>query len=145
MHKIAVDLDTTVIFPLLAISLILLGKSIRLVWRRGGHPSFISLPAISTALLTAFFVTTDPVKVRLGAGIYQVMALAAVITFFAALTCASLGISRQERTGPERAVELIMCIVVMLVAAGGALHFFHQEDNAKHVLCPHCDDSDSDD
>lgn len=42
-------------------------------------------------------------------------------------------------------LKLGICLLAMLMAAASAEHFSHQQTNARHITCPHCNNDDGPD
>lgn len=143
MRSLAVDFDVTVLWPLIVAALIVFGNSIRahlLSKSQGGKDwTAIYWIRISVAALLVFcavMMLDDTWKVAVASGFWRASQMVSVFTVIAAILATWYYASKLD------GLRVGICLLVMLLAAASAEHFYHQTINAHHQVCPNCNDDD---
>ena len=171
MRSVATDFDMTVLWPLIAVALTLLWYSARTYLsaikssqhvekyylnqirssgsvdadsletidkhRRGRMVSGYRLTGsiIALSLVSGVMLMGDPWKLRIAYLVWTALLFISLISFLAAVGMAWH--YAKESDWPK----LGACLLAILLSAASAEHFFHQQMNARHATCPHCDDA----
>jgi hypothetical protein len=167
MHKIVIDFDFTILAPLLVFLLIALWNAIqayrwptdklldrrppqeetqeRTDWEyerrkeKRNAKTLIVVWAIALSLLCPLWLLNDRWKLEIAFQVWQVLRFFSFFAFLFATLMAWHYARRQER------LKLIACLLAMLLIAASAEHLFHQTSNTGRIVCPGCDDDQSDD
>lgn len=104
--------------------------------RRKGMLSVL-LSAIAAALLSGFLFMSDRSKLDIMHLVWSALGFLSSLSFVGGLIASCVYAYKRER------LICALSLVLMLLAAASTEHFMHQRENTGHVLCPNCDDSDS--
>jgi ABC-type uncharacterized transport system permease subunit len=94
------------------------------------------LSGLAFAALCAAMLMPDTWKAVAGYLLWTALLFASFVSFIIAISMAWHYAKKSDR------MRFGICLLVMLLAAASAEHFFHQRMNAQHINCPHCGDDD---
>jgi hypothetical protein len=139
MRSTVWDFDTTIIFPLFAIAVISLWNAVRLFReeKRFGNETetqrakrLIQVSGVSTVVLFGLFFAGDFFKIGLLSGVSELMGLAGMVAV------AYYGARAWKSARERNWLAFGMCIVAILLATSGIVHFLHQNMNTEKILGP---------
>lgn len=171
MRNLVIDFDLTVLWPLILFALVVLISSVRLYlatnrdckaaekrlagtfeseeegekfleWGRSRcdqkreAKGLIWFSAVWSGVLCVTFLMPDRVKTGVAFLAWTALSFAATVSFVVAISMAWHYAKKSDW------LKFWVCLVVMLLAATSAKHFFFQSINSRHVVCPHCSDDD---
>jgi|SRR5271155_1110769 len=175
MRSVTTDFDLTVLWPLIAVALVLLWQSARTYLsaikssrhvekyylnqiRSSGAVDANSLETINEyrhkRSISGYRLTGSIVAVSLLSGVMlvgdvwklRIAYLAWSGLVFISLIAFLVTFGMAWYFAKEFDwLKLGVCLLGMLLSAASAEHFFHQQINSRHAACPHCDDNDDDD
>lgn len=160
MRKLVLDFDLIVLWPSIAFALIVLATSLHTYlspsagyweairngedideWRRNQKSQvkdMVWISAVALLIVVGIMLMSDRLKLGVAYLAWQVLTFASSIALIMAAGMAWHYAEKQER------LKLLACLLAMLMAAASTEHFFHQEINTGHIVCPHCGTDSSD-
>jgi hypothetical protein len=167
VRHLVIDFESTVLLPLILFAAIVLWNGIRVFWRpspklnkirpfpdeEDGHLEWgrlrdtekyrakeliLASGGVLLVLIVAMLLK-DEWKVDIAFQLWKAFEVIGLLVFFLSLAFAWYYAQNQK------ILKLLLCLLIMLIAASGVEHFFHQWINSGRIVCPHCGDDDSGD
>lgn len=171
MRNLVIDFDLTVLAPLILIAVGVLWNSVRTYlesrsdykaslkrielpfnsreeeeeflewgskrcteWRK--DRKFLWFPSIALVVLCALLWMPDGFTVFVAEGLWSILWLVCAVGFIISIPMAWHYAKESDWW------KFVICLLVALMLAASAEHFFHQKINARDLNCPHCSDDD---
>jgi hypothetical protein len=171
MRKVMIDFYLTVLVPLLAVTIVSLWNSIRFYlsakhqlssaeneiktqiakgevqvetaeWRESQinrkdlAKQLMRISFAGAFVLVGFPFLSDAIKLNVMTGAWLILSVIGFLSFLYASIMA--WICAQKRQW----LNFFLAVCALLITAASTEHFFHQQLNAKQIMCPHCDEND---